>query len=366
LHLISSLETGGAQSMLCNLVLRSQGQGQRHRVVAMMDGGSQTDILRAGGIPVGTLGMSRGRPTLGGLLRFARILRRTRPRIVQSWLYHADLLGLLGRPVAGARVVWNIRSAMHGGLDALVTQACARLSALPDAIVVNSETGRRIHEERGYRPRRWCLIGNGFDLDVFKPSAENREAVRRELRLHRDTPLVGLIGRFDPLKGHGTFLDAAAIVARRFDGVHFLLAGEGVVPHNPALADRIATHGFRDRVHLLGRRADVARLTAALDIASCTSTGEAFPNIVGEAMASGVPCVVTDVGDAPRIVGNPDLVVPSGSAQALSDLWTRLLQMEPAGRQALGSKARQRIAELYSLPAVVQQYAALYRSLVEQ
>ena len=348
--------------MLCNLVLATEGSGLRHHVVAMIDGGSQADLLRSRGIPLETLGMRRGRPSVGAAWRFAQILRRVRPRIVQSWLYHADLLGLISRPIAGSRVVWNIRSATHDGLDAFVRKACARLSALPDAVVVNSEAGRQIHAGRGYRPRRWCLIGNGFDLDVFRPSLECREAVRRELGLSPDTPLIGLVARFDPHKGHDTFLSAAAMLAGRVPGVHFLLAGDGMTPANGALAELIAER-LKGRVHLLGRRADVPCVTAALDIASCTSVGEAFPNVVGEAMACAVPCVVTDVGDSALLVGNPELVVPPADPQALAELWTRLLAMDPTGLRAIGDRGRERIAAHYGLDAVVRQYVALYRSL---
>lgn len=365
LHLITSLEAAGAQTMLRNLVLFSEGKGLRHCVVTMTDGGPNADILRAHGIPVETLGMRRGRPTIRGALRFAVVLRRRRPRIVQSWLYHADLLGLFGRPLAGARVVWNVRSATHGGLDAFVTKACARLSSWPDAVVVNSEAGRRIHADLGYRPRRWCLISNGFDVDTFKPSRESRVAVRRELGLAHDTPLVGLIARWDALKGHDTFFSAAARLLEHVPSTHFLLAGEGITPEQATISAWLFRHRLGDRVHLLGPRSDVPHLTAALDVACCTSVGEAFPNVVGEAMACAVPCVVTDVGDVSRLLGNPEFVVPAGDVAALVDRWSRLLAMSEGDRRAIGERGRDRIVAHYSLDAIVGQYVALYRSLSE-
>ena len=362
LHLISSLAVGGAETMLCNVVLASEGAALRHMVVAMVPGGGLEDRLRAGGIPVETLGMRRGRPSPSGVWRFVRLLRRTRPHIVQTWMYHADLLGLLARPIAGARVAWNIRSGRDSGIRSWIGRRGAALSRWPDAVVVNSEAGRRLHTEYGYRPRHWRRIGNGFDLDVFRPSPADRAAVRRELGLAADTPLVGLIARWDPLKGHRTFLAAAARLAVRMPDVRFLLAGDGISVGNRALADLIAPDLAR-RLVLLGRRADIPRLTAALDVASCTSDDEAFPNVVGEAMACAVPCVVTDVGDAAAIVSDPDLVVPPGQPDALADRWARLLAMTPAGRRAIGERGRARVERHYSLPAIADQYRALYTEL---
>jgi glycosyltransferase involved in cell wall biosynthesis len=365
LHLISSLEAGGAQTMLGNLVLSTTPGAWHHHVVAMLDGGSQADILRAGGLTVETLGMRRGQADPRGALRFAGIVRRVRPSIIQTWLYHADLLGLIGRPLAGARVVWNIRSAIHDGIDSTITKLCARLSALPDAVVVNSTAGRRVHEERGYHPRRWCLIGNGFDLEVYAPSAAHRRDVRQELGLAADTPLVGLIARLDPHKGHDLFVDAARRVIEQRPDVHFLLVGDQITKQNAPFSS-IGPGRLLDQMHLLDRRGDIPRLTAALDVASCTSTAEAFPNVVGEAMACGVPCVVTHVGDAADVVADPSLVVPSGDAAALAAGWLRVLNMSPSDRQALGDRLRQRVAAHYSLPVVVRQYEDLYRSLIDR
>jgi glycosyltransferase involved in cell wall biosynthesis len=172
-----------------------------------------------------------------------------------------------------------------------------------------------------------------------------------------------LIARFDPVKGHDTFLAAAAVLAARVPGARFLLAGEGVSPENRALTDTVNSHRLQGRVHLLGRRADIPRLTAALDVASCTSLGEGFPNVVGEAMACAVPCAVTNVGDAPQLVGNPDLVVPADDAPALADLWTRLLALDASERRALGERGRHRIGAHYGIDAIARQYLALYRSV---
>jgi len=369
LHLITTLQAGGAQTMLTNLVSHGDGDALRHVVVDMLgDDDVNTDCaarIRACGVPVHSLGMTRGRASAAAVGRFIRLLRSERPTLVQTWLYHADLLGLAAVPAARLPVVWNIRSAWHQGIKRLTPRVCALLSRMPAAVVVNSEAGRAVHEAIGYRPRRWCLIGNGFDLDVFKPDEQARASVRAELGLDSGTPLIGLIGRWDPHKDHQTFLAGAALVAARDPNVRFVLVGDGVSSDNPVLLRMLEDAGVAARVHLLGSRKDIARITAALDVAACTSIGEAFPNVVGEAMAAGVPCVATDVGDAAKLVGEMSMIVPPRDAPRLAAAWSNVLAMSLDERRKLGLEARARISERYSLAAIVQQYEALYQDLVQ-
>lgn len=350
--------------MLANLVSRSRRDGFRHVVVDMMSDGEWGERIRAYDVPVYSLGMTRGRVSALAIARLVRVLKREQPTVVQTWLYHADLLGLVAVPAARLPVVWNIRSAWHKGIDRLTPRLCARLSRIPAAVIVNSEAGRAMHEAIGYRPRRWCLIGNGFDLDVFKPSNDARASVRVELGLNSEARLIGLIARWDPHKDHGTFLRGAALVAAQNPNVHFVLAGDGVSANNPTLCRMLAEAGLATRVSLLGSREDVPRITAALDIATCTSIGEAFPNVVGEAMCAGVPCVATNVGDAAILVNDADMIVPSRDPERLAATWSKVLALSHSQRRELGSLARRRIRESYSLGTIVRKYEDLYETLV--
>lgn len=351
--------------MLANLVAGSgPDHSFEHTVVSMMSGAEVAERIRCNGVTVHTLGMRRGRASPRAALRFVSLLRRERPSILQTWLYHADLLGLLARPVLRIPVVWNIRSAWHQGIDGFAPRACARLSGLPAAVVVNSHAGQEIHSQRGYRPRRWRLIPNGFDLDVFKPDPQARVSLRSELGLDWDTPLIGMVGRWDPHKGHATFLAGAALLKKEYPSVHFVLVGEGLNGENDAVCELVRNAGLTECVHLLGKRTDIPRVTAAFDIASCTSIGEAFPNVVGEAMAAGVPCVATDVGDSALIVRDRNLIVPSANPPALAAAWAGVLALDSAARQAKGTEVRAKIADGYSLTKVIGQYESLYRELL--
>jgi glycosyltransferase involved in cell wall biosynthesis len=220
-----------------------------------------------------------------------------------------------------------------------------------------------VHEALGYAADKMQVIPNGFDLELYCPNSAAACAVRKEMGIPRDSVIIGLVARFDPLKDHKTFVAAAARLRSSVGGVHFVLCGEGVTWKNKQLCTWIEEHALGDCFHLLGRRADIPRLTAALDIASSSSRGEGFANVIGEAMACGVPCVVTDVGDSARIVGDTGRVVPAGEPVALAAAWQELIAAGEATRRALGQAARARIAEHYSLNSVGDRYQALYREL---
>jgi glycosyltransferase involved in cell wall biosynthesis len=175
--------------------------------------------------------------------------------------------------------------------------------------------------------------------------------------------LVGLIGRFNPQKNHAGFFQAAGLLHRRLPTVRFLLAGKGIDEGNGELVRAMESAGIRSVTHLLGLRSDISRLMAALDVQASSSFGEAFPNVLGEAMACGVPCAVTDVGDSAYIVGDTGKVVPAEDMAGLAAAMESLLLLPPVERQALGLRARSRVAENFEIGQVVKRYEAFYEDL---
>jgi len=245
-----------------------------------------------------------------------------------------------------------------------VARACSNLSrCLPDRILCCSEAARKAHVEFGYPADKMTVVPNGFDLSLFKPDRVARDTVRQELGLDPDVLLVGLIGRFDPQKNHAGFLQAAGLLHRKMPGVHFLLAGKGVDRGNAELLRSLERSGLRECTHPLGMRNDVPRLMAALDVLASSSVGEAFPNVLGEAMGCCVPCAVTDVGDSSWIVGDTGRVVPPGDMAGLADAMEELLLLPPAGRKILGERARTRVAEKFEIGKIVEQYKVFYADL---
>jgi glycosyltransferase involved in cell wall biosynthesis len=226
-------------------------------------------------------------------------------------------------------------------------------------VVVNSLAGKQLHEKIGYRPRRWEVIPNGFDLDRFRPNVVARNRIRQGLGLSSDTVLVALIARLDPMKDHATFIDAATQVIKLRPNTHFLLMGKGV--------EQLATHAgvktLSNRVHLFGERQDVDHVLSAVDIACLSSISEGFPNILGEAMAVEVPCVSTDVGDVRFLVGSTGRIVPVRNPEAMAMAIVELIDCSPYVRAELGREARARIEAEFSLPRMIDRYQRLYSDL---
>lgn len=356
--------------MLYKLLSRMDRRAFDAEVISMTELGPLDDDIRALGIPVHTLGMRRGRPDPRAILQLAQHLRRGCPDVIQTWMYHADLMGGMAAQLAGRiPVVWgvhhtNLEPQHQKSLTIWTARLCGRLSRrLAEAIVCCSEASQRVHAELGYANERMVVIPNGFDLDRFHPDLRAREDVRRELGLPHETPLIGHIGRFHPQKDHQTFLQAAALLYMQEPDVHFVLCGDGVTWGNQELRGWIDAGDLRAHCHVLGPRKDVPRLTAALDLFTSSSVGEAFPNVIGEAMACGVPCVVTDVGDSARIVGETGKAVAPSQPHLMTHAWCDLLEIGAQGRSVLGRAARRRIGQMFSLPSVVVQYEHVYRQV---
>jgi glycosyltransferase involved in cell wall biosynthesis len=368
LHLITSFGLGGAEGNLARLVSHMDSTRFVNRVVVMRRMPPFHEFA-AKTVPLQCLEMRSGVPTVRAIFRLTSIIRRMRPHVLQTWMYHADLLGLFtGRLTKTPAIAWNLRRSFIGmkGLgwsSRMELRAAVRFSAQPDAVVTNSLAGQRTHEALGYRPRQWVYIPNSVDADRFRPDAGAREALRSELGLAVHTRLVGLVARFMPIKGHDNFAVAAGILAKQNPDLHFALVGRGIEPTNEPLVRVLQSSKVFERIHLMGERPDVQRVIAGLDIACSSSYGEGFPNVVGEALACGIPCVVTDVGDSALLVGAEGKVVPPGDPQGFAEACQELLQLPTGVRCQRGLRARQRIQTQYSIGAVVARYEELYEQL---
>lgn len=373
LFLINSLGSGGAEAMLYRLLSKLDRTRFAPQVIALIDEDSPIYVekIQQLGIPVRSLGMHPGKPSPMALLQLTRWLRQDQPDIIQTWLYYADLAGgLAARLAGGIPVVWGIR---HSDLSTegnkpillLTASICARLSRrFPHRIVCCSEASHRVHIALGYAPEKMVVIPNGYDIESFKPDPIARELLRNEQQIPQDAPVIGLVARFHVLKDHRNFVRAASLLHRDRPDVHFVLCGSGVTWENRELVTWIEEAGIRSRCHLLGLRDDIPKVTAAVDVASLSSFGEAFPNVVSEAMSCMVPCVVTNVGDAARIVGETGLVVPPKNSAALAEAWRKMLDLGPEGRSRLGMAARERVKEHFSLSQIVNRYQDLYEELL--
>jgi glycosyltransferase involved in cell wall biosynthesis len=370
-HVITSTGPGGAEGQLLRLIEHSPG-GLAHRVVCLGPEGPLAGPMEACGAEVACLGLAPGWAALArgpGLV--AAQLARWRPAVVQTWLYHADLLGLLAarRLGRGRRppVVWSLRCAdmdlsRYARSTRWVLRANRLLSRLPAAIVANSAAGLAWHRGLGYHAGRMRMVPNGFDTALFKPDPAARQEVRAGMGAPEGAVVAGRIARDDPMKDVATFLDAAALAARRRPELFFVLIGAGMEANNPALA-ACGRPPLAGRVFLAGHRADVHRWCAALDLHVSSSLTEGLPNAVGESMAAGAPNAATDAGDSARLVGDTGRVVEPGQPYALGEAISGLAGLGPENLAELGRRARRRIQEGYSAEAMVEAHLALYREL---
>lgn len=370
-HLITDLDTGGAEMMLARLIEAGRSNEIEQDVISLSTVGAVGERMVKRGVAVYALGLDPSRPNPLAFLKLIRTLRKLRPNVLQTWLYHADLAGIIAGRLAGVRtIVWNVRCAKldprdHPSSLTALLRALAFASRWPAAVICNSQAGRLAHEELGYAVRRWEILPNGFDTDEFKPSGQARADMRHRLGLSERTRVVGLLARYHPMKDHRTFLRSAALVARSRGDVHFVAAGRWV-DKTAALSEMVEQLGLTGRVTLWSEVADPSDFLAGVDVAACSSYGEAFPNVVGEAMACGTPCVATDVGESAAIVGDAGKIVPPADPPALANAMCELLAMDDPARAALGRAARQRIMSEFSLERAAARYAHLYRDLTSR
>jgi glycosyltransferase involved in cell wall biosynthesis len=357
LYVTTDLRIGGAQAMLARLVTAKPSLADDVTVVSLLPGNAYADRMRAAGVTVVELGFDRVFGIVMGLFRLARLIARTKPDIVQGWMYHGDLASLLALSLSGrrrhTRLIWSIRCSnmdfsRYGAHLRAVVKACTLLSGRPDVVTANSVAGMKEHLRLGYQSRRSEIIYNGVDTDEFKPDAQARADVRRELGLADDTFVVAHVARVDPMKDHDNFLTAMA-----------------QLPDLQALLIGISTESLKGgpNVHALGRRTDVARLLAAADVVvSSSAFGEGFSNAIAEGMACGLPAVATDVGDGSVVVGDAGTIVPPRNPGALAAALRTLALASPAERKQRGIRSRQRIIDFFSLDRSVQRFAEFYRS----
>jgi glycosyltransferase involved in cell wall biosynthesis len=368
-HIIAALNIGGTEMMLYKLLSHMRKDRFENIIITLKEKGSLSKDFESQNIRVYNVGGMGGILRISAFIKSVKILREINPDIIQGWLAHGNFVAQIASIFLPYRLstLWNIRYTVLQKPETkrstlFIIKLLSMLSSLPQKIIFNSKAGANDHIRMGYRRDKNCIIPNGFDTKLFAPSEKNRRSVRLELNIPEEAILIGLIGRFDPLKDHCCFLKAGAKLLSNKREVYFLLAGREVDWQNWHLKQFIEKLGISGKVFLLGERRDVHRITTALDIATCSSIQEGFPNIIGEAMSCGIPCVVTDVGDSAWIVEDSGIVVPPRNHEALCEAWQKMIELGSVKRQILGEKARERIKKHFSIQMIVKKYEQLYEA----
>jgi glycosyltransferase involved in cell wall biosynthesis len=358
MFLIRSLEFGGAERQLVNLAQGLRKSGHDVVVVTLYSGESLEKELFNAGIVVQTLG-KRGRwDILKSALKLIRLVKEFRPDILHGYLSTANLLGLLPKLIfPSLKLVWGVRASnVDFSYYDWFTKFCFRceciLSKAPDLIIANSYAGREHHVQHGFPRTKLIVIHNGIDTERFSPDEKAGKKVRSEWGIEDRHTLIGVVGRLDPMKDHPTFLKAAAMVVEGKSDIRLVCIGDGPSDYRDKLQSLANKLGLGSRLIWGGLRQDMSSVYNALDLAvSSSSWGEGLPNAVVEAMACGVPCVVTSVGDSALLVDEPELVVKSSDPALLAQGINTAL----TSAYRKGSCLRERIVKDFSMANCVEQ-----------
>lgn len=368
-HITTGLNVGGAEMFLLNLATSLKLHGYQQTIISLLGEGDLSERVQENKIDLIHLGINRYPWTWWRICKLPFLLRKISPDIVQTWLYHADLIGGISSVFVSSKLVWNVRqtdiSIRNNKLEiVLVAKLAAALSRwLPQNIIFCSEKAQQSHVKIGYKKEKSVVIPNGCDTSAYFYNKEKRKSVRQSLKIEDKYIVLGRFGRFDPQKDYRNFILAAGELLASNENLCFLMVGENITHENSDLMQMISKSREPGRFILLGKRTDLPDLYQALDIMVSSSLGEGFPNVVAEAMASEIPCVVTDVGESASLVGTTGRVVPKKNMKLLSQGCQELIDIGRSERLKYGALARQRILDFYSIERSVAVYMDLYDQL---
>jgi len=359
LFLLRSLNYGGAERQVVALATSLRQKGESVAIATLYSAGPWRKNLEAAGVPLYTLG-KHWRWDFFFVFRLIKLVREIRPATLHGCLGIANILTILLHPLLpNIRIVWGVRASdmdlrRYGWLDRLLYRLECALSRFADLIIANSYTGLNYAVAHGFPKEKMVVISNGIDTDQFSPDPYLRKKASKDLGVAETDHLIGLVGRLDPMKDHPTFLKAAALLAKERQDVRFVCVGDGPKPYEAQLRRMCEELGLAKRVIWISAAENITAIYNAMDVmTSASSYGEGFSNVIGEAMACGVPCVVSDVGDSKWIVGETGWVIPPGNPTALCAGWRQMLELDADARIEQGKKARNRIVHHFGLERLI-------------
>lgn len=371
-HIITGLNNGGAEGVLYRLVTHDK--KNEHVVISLMDKGKYGSLLLDKGIAVHCLNMEAGEISPKSLLKLRKYLKVSKPDIVQTWMYHADLIGgLVARSLGIKNIFWNLR---HSSFDINHTKSStikiaklnAKLSkAIPYKIICCAEGAVEAHTDLGYSKEKIAVIANGYDLNTFKIDNDSREAIRNELNIGKKT-VLGMVGRYDPQKNHKGLLESLSIVKQKGYDFDLVLVGKDLNKDNMLLLKYIKKYGLAEQTYLLDQRNDISGIMNALDIHILSSSyGEGFPNVIAEAMACGTPCIATNIGDSGIIIDDYGWLVEARSPKSLAEaIKTALIVKQDISKwKNMKISAQKQVIDNFSLEKMIDKYNSVWRESLD-
>lgn len=369
LHIITGLNDGGAEAVLYRMCHFDK--DNQHIVISLMDKGKYGSMLDELGVDVFTLNMPTGKIKFSGLLELYQLIKKQAPDTIQTWMYHADFMGgLVGRLAGIKNIVWGVHhTTLVKGESKRSTILIAKVNAflskfIPNKIIYCAEKSRAVQEDIGFKKTIGCVVPNGYDVDDFIISEDNGQKFRQELGISSNEFLIGHVGRYDPQKDQANLIDALRQVKRSNTSFKTVLIGTNLDSQNKILNSLISEKGLENQIMLIGRRNDIPSVMNGLDLFVLPSAfGEAFPNVLNEAMACGTPCVATDVGDSAVIINKTGWITPPKQPIKLAECILEAINEKNNHLDTwlLRKKdARARIVENFSIEKMVESYKKVW------
>lgn len=372
LHIITSLLDGGAEGVLYRLCCHDK--MNEHIVVSLRDQGKYGSLLSKHSIKIHTLNMKPGKFSIVAFYKLIKILKNEKADIVQTWLYHSDFFGGIAARLAGvSNLIWNVR---HSNFNKYYTKrsliilvkVLAKLSYfLPKKIIFCSKSSMKLHAKIGYQGYKMKYVPNGYDIQKFKPIPLKKFISRKKINLNNKVTLLGCVARFHPQKDHKNLLHALNILKGNKIFFKCILVGFGINKKNKILVNLIKKLNLDNEIILLGSQKNINSIMNKIDIHILASEyGEAFPNVVAEAMASGTPCVVTDVGDSSLIVGKTGWTVKTRNSKLLAYKIMKAIKKSKSKEWNYQCQAaRNRIVNKFTMDKMINKYNKIWQQTLK-
>lgn len=363
LHVITGLSDGGAEAVLTRLILNSP--QYEHLVVSLSDSGKYGAVLTGAEIRVINLNLSRKSLNIEKFIELCSLIKRESPDVIQTWMYHADLFGGLASRVAGFKnIIWGLHNTtldkkLSSKITRLIAYVNGRLShVVPRKVISCSQVGMAAHADLGYKLDKMIYVPNGYDFSVFQPNMRERNEFRTKFQIDDNMKLIGCVARYSPQKDHVNLLKAFKGYIENDETAMLILVGDGMDQDNQMLRSLLAYYELENRVILAGQFDDISPVMSGLDVHVLPSAfGEAFPNVLCEAIACGTICVATNVGDAPHIIEDTRLVCEPRDHDQLKDVIANAFTLKTVEYRM---KSRERIVKKYSIQVMVDSYSDVW------
>jgi glycosyltransferase involved in cell wall biosynthesis len=364
LHIINSLGDGGAEAVLYRLCLFDK--ENEHIVISLKNQEKYEPLLRKIGVDVYNVNFSNLIIKFIGIYKLATLIRRLNPDVVQTWMVHANFLGGLAAKLVGIKnIFWGIH---HTTLlknktkksTLLISSINAFLSNyVPKKIIYCAEKSREIQESIGFDKNRGLVVYNGYDVNNFSQNKALKSILKEEMSISSNSFIIGYVGRYHPQKDINNLIKSLALLDQELS-FSALIVGKNLDYNNKELVSMVNKNKLNDLVYLVGQKDDIPKFMNGIDLFVLSSRfGEAFPNVLNEAMACGTPCVTTDVGDSAVIVGKTGWVVPPNDPDALAGAVTLAINEKKLDHTSWSQReldCRQRIVKNFSLETMVKNY----------